>query len=105
LPVLLIFVLGIMDAGRLLWIYSTLYRAVEAAARCAAVNATACGTSTQIQNDAVQEAWGLKMSPASFSVSNPSCGVQVSSTYTFTFYTPGFGSVPLAMSACVPMLY
>ncbi len=41
LPVLLMFVLGIIDAGRLLWTYVTIYRATEAAARCAAIKAAA----------------------------------------------------------------
>src|SRR5208282_1950580 len=75
LPVLLLFLLGIMDVGRLLWVYTTLYHAAETAARCAAVNTTLCGTATQIQNDAAAQAWGMTVTPGVFSVSNPSCGV------------------------------
>ncbi len=63
LPALLLFLLGIMDAGRLLWNYTTLYRAAEAAARCAAVNAAVCGTASQIQNSAAAQAWGMTVSP------------------------------------------
>ncbi len=44
LPVLLLFLLGIIDTGRLLWTYATLYRASEAAARCAAIHAANCTT-------------------------------------------------------------
>jgi Flp pilus assembly protein TadG len=40
LPAMLLFTLGIMDAGRLLWTYTTLSRATEAAARCGALNDT-----------------------------------------------------------------
>ena len=42
LPAMLLFTLGIMDAGRLLWANVTLTRATEAAARCYAVNTTMC---------------------------------------------------------------
>ena len=50
LPVLLLFVLGIMDTGRLIWTYATLNRAAEAAARCASVDTATCGTVAQINN-------------------------------------------------------
>ena len=42
LPAMLLFTLGIMDAGRLLWTNITLTRATEVAARCGAVNVTTC---------------------------------------------------------------
>ena len=44
LPAMLLFTLGIMDAGRLLWSDITLTRATEAAARCGAVDQTNCPT-------------------------------------------------------------
>ena len=44
LPALLLLVLGVMDVGRLLWTQATLDRAVEAAARCAAVNTISCAS-------------------------------------------------------------
>jgi hypothetical protein len=37
LPALLLFLLGILECGRLFWSYTTLYRATEAAARCGAI--------------------------------------------------------------------
>ena len=66
LPVLLLFVLGIMDAGRLIWTYSSLSRAAEAAARCAAVDSINCATSTQIKAYAVDQAFGLDVTSAAF---------------------------------------
>ncbi|MGO8953209.1 MAG: TadE/TadG family type IV pilus assembly protein [Rhodomicrobium sp.] len=105
LPVLLLFLLGIIDMGRLMWTYTTLYRASEAAARCAAVNTVACGTTAQIQNDAAAESWGMTVAPSTFSVSNPSCGVQVAASFSFRFYTPGFSSITLAPSACFTSLH
>jgi len=105
LPVLLLFLLGIIDTGRLLWTYATLYRASEAAARCAAVNIASCGTASQIQNDAVAEAWGLNLPASTFTVSSPSCGVQVSAAYSFKYFTPGFSPSTLTASACVTSLH
>ena len=42
LPAMLLFTLGIMDAGRLVWTNMTLSWATDAAARCGAVNTTTC---------------------------------------------------------------
>jgi hypothetical protein len=91
LPVMLLFTLGIMDTGRLLWTYITLTRAAEAAARCGAVNNTA--TCPSIPAFAVTQAWGINdVTAANFTQSTPACGVQVAATYTFQFITPWFPS-------------
>ncbi len=100
LPVFLLFLLGIMDLGRLMWVFMALNRATEAAARCAAVNSTVCGTVSQIQGDAAAEAWGLTLPASAFSVSAPACGVQVAAAYRFTFFTPGLSGITLTPSAC-----
>lgn len=109
LPALLLFVVGLIDGGRLLWTYTTLYRAAEAAARCAAVNTTDCVSTAQIQDRAVAEAWGLTVSPGIFTVTTPSCGVQVQANYDFTFVIPGLagvaplGTITLTATACYPL--
>lgn len=115
LPVLLLFVLGIIDTGRLLWTYVTIYRATEAAARCAAIaaavpTATLCTTSGQTQAYAVDAAWGLTTINASaFTVSNPGCGMQVHASYDFQFVIPWFpqfgGSSPGAMTLEATVCY
>ncbi len=102
LPVFLAFLLGIMDTGRLLWTYNTLNRATDAAARCASINTTTCGTTAQIRNDAVKEAWGLNVAPSVFAVASLACGVQVSVSYEFRFFTPGFTTLFLNASSCYP---
>jgi Flp pilus assembly protein TadG len=102
LPALLFFLLGIMDTGRLLWNYTTLYRAVEAAARCGTVNLTQCATTGQIKDRAVAEAWGMSVSASAFTVADQSCGLQVSTTYSFSFTIPGFNAITLAPRACFP---
>jgi Flp pilus assembly protein TadG len=102
LPALLLFLLGIMDTGRLLWNYTTLYRAVEAAARCGTVNLTDCGTTGQIQSRAVAEAWGMSVSAGSFTVADQACGLRVSTSYSFVFTIPGFSAITLEPEACFP---
>lgn len=105
LPALMLFFLGIVDMGRLMWMYNTLSRAASAASRCASINTTLCGTASAIQSDAVNEAWGMTVPASTFSVSYPSCGVQVTATYSFTFYTPGLSTITLAPSACMTVLH
>lgn len=108
LPVLLLIVLGIIDAGRLLWVYTTLNRAAAAAARCAVVNASECSSEPQIKSRVVAEAWGLGISPAAVAVTTAACGVQVSANYDFAFIIPGLGAISplgtitLRATACYP---
>ena len=78
LPIFLSFTIGVMDMSRLLWTQVTLDRAVQSAARCAAVNTTACGGAAAIQTFAAGEAWGVSVASSNFAVSYPSCGVTVS---------------------------
>jgi Flp pilus assembly protein TadG len=103
LPVFLAFLLGIMDTGRLIWTHNTLHRATAAAARCAAVNTTTCGTTAQIKNEAVKAAWGLTISSSAFTVATIACGSQVSASYQFQFVTPGLTTLALTASSCYPV--
>ena len=124
LPVLVLFVLGIMDTGRLLWTYTTLHRATDAAARCGAIPATGtdtdtngipynydCTTSSGTQTYAGKQAWGLTTTASMFTVSTPACGTQVVASYNFTFVIPWFSwfytvlpsnSIMLTATACYP---
>lgn len=113
LPALLLFTLGIMDAGRLLWTNITLSRATDAAARCGAVNTTACAAAS-IPAYAAGQAWAINDIVASdFVATTPSCGVQVKATYTFKFIVPwfpqfsakapfGVSTMVLKATACYP---
>lgn len=106
LPALLLFVVGIIDTGRLIWTYATLSRAAEAAARCAAVNTTECGTEGQIQSYAAAQAWGLTIDAGAFTVTTTDCGIQVTGSYGFRFaipaFTKDFGTIILNATACYP---
>ena len=105
LPVFLMLVLGLIDTGRLLWTQTTLDRAVEAAARCGAVNTVACGTAAQVQQKAVDEAYGLTIETSSFTVSVRSCGVQVDADYPFKLIIPWIARTDLTLTAsgCYPV--
>jgi len=111
LPVLLLFVLGLMECGRLFWTYTTLYRATQAAARCGAVNATLCGTVTQIQSYAVTQAYGLTVQSSVFTAQTAVCGIQVVGTLPVTLMIPwssasktthSFNVVTLVATSCYP---
>ena len=110
-PALLLFVLGIMDTGRLLWTYATLNRAVEAAARCGTVNTVSCASAGQIKTYAAGQAYGLSVPSSAFTVTTPACGVSVTATYTFRSVIPWlhpaapFGqtnTITLNAAACYP---
>ena len=94
LPAMLLFVLGIVDTGRLLWTYATLTHAVEAAARCGAIAAPGCTSAATTQSYAVTQAYGLTVPSSAFSVSSASCGVQVSGSLSFVFVIPWLGASP-----------
>jgi uncharacterized membrane protein len=104
LPVLLLFVFGLIDFARLIWTQASLDYAVESAARCAAIDATQCGSAIQVQDYAVSKAFGLDVSPSAFSVAAAPCGKRVSADFSFEFVVPWLatGSLALTAEACYP---
>ena len=104
LPTLLLFIFAIIEAGLLFWTQTTLQFAVETAARCAVVNTTQCGSTSAIQSYAAAQAVGMTISSSSFTVSQPSCGYQVSISYTFRFIVSGLfpGTITLNAKSCHP---
>lgn len=104
LPVFLMMLIGIIDAGRLIWTRSVLGYAVQDAARCAAVNANLCGTAAQIQAFAAAKAFGVIVAPAAFTVADAACGVEVSVSHTFEPALPWLfpDSPSFTAKACFP---
>jgi Flp pilus assembly protein TadG len=112
LPLLLTFVLGLVDTGRILWSYTTLTQSVEVASRCASVNTSACGTAAAVKAYAASQAVGLGLAASAFTVAVASCGTQVQGTLTFVYFTPWFyiaapfgvsNTLTLTASACYPI--
>ena len=111
LPALIMMVFGSMDVGRLLWTYTTLHRAEQASARCAAVMPSVCGTAQQVASRAISEAWGLPVTAGMFSLQTQSCGARVTASYSFSLLVPWLGApeegppntISLSVSACYPL--
>lgn len=100
----MLLVLGLAEFGRALWYQSTLDYAVQSAARCGAVNTNACGTSSQIQQYAVNMAPGLPVTTSNFTVTTLACGVQVVGNYTFQTVVPQLlpYTMNITATACFP---
>jgi Flp pilus assembly protein TadG len=105
LPALLLFSLGLIDVGRLLWTQATLDRSVVAAARCATVDTKYnCASAAQIQAYAADQAFGLSIDPSAFAVATAACGNQVTVSFPFDLITPWVtpGALTLTATACYP---
>jgi Flp pilus assembly protein TadG len=105
LPLVLLLVMGGMEAARLFFVQSTLTYAVQEAARCAVVQPGVCGTPAQIAMFAARRAAGAHISPSAFQVSAPACGLQVSGQVSFGFVAQKlFQPAPmLRAQACRPL--
>jgi Flp pilus assembly protein TadG len=103
-PLFIALLVGVIEIGLALWTQFGLQYGSEAAARCASINATDCGTSDQVTAYAASHVFGLSLPTSVFSLSTPSCGKQVSANYTYRFYTLFFGTptVMLAARSCFP---
>lgn len=104
-PLVLLAVIGVMEFGRMIWSKTTLDYAVEAAARCAAVDPGACGSATAIESFAASAATGLPVSAANFEVASAGCGVEVTGTMPFDFAVPALFPFSLTLTAesCYPV--
>ena len=98
-------ILGILEGGYILYLDLGIQHATEMAARCASVNTTTCSDATSIKNYAVTQAYGISPPASAFSYSQPSCGNQVSASYSYSFlasYFWGQSAVTLTGSSCFP---
>ncbi len=104
LPALLMIILGTMDAGRVMWLQVTLDRAVEAAARCAAINAATCGSAANIQAYAVTQMFGTTVPTSAFASATAPCGIRITGSLPFRFFMPWITSrtITLTAAACYP---
>ncbi len=104
LPLLLILILGLIQVGQIFWTQTALQHAVEMAARCASVNATACGTATKTQSYAATQAYGMSLPAGTFTVTTPACGNQVAASYAVTGPTSlvPLPTITLTARSCYP---
>jgi hypothetical protein len=94
LPVLALFLLGIVEFGRLMWTQTSLQYAVEAASRCTTVGA-ACTSGAIVgpgsSNYAAQHVYGITVPEGAifgYTSPPPACGNQVVACYPFQFMVP-----------------
>jgi Flp pilus assembly protein TadG len=103
-PALFMFVFGIAETGRALWLQSALDYSVAEAARCASINPTTCGSVDDIQTyAAARSGSGVDASVFSVTIPVPSCGNQISANYPMALMIPFLAlSVTLTAQACYP---
>ena len=100
--VLSVFLFGIMEAGRAMWLQSALNYSVAEAARCASINTTLCGTTSQIQDYPSSQS-GAGFASSIFSRTTPGCGNQVTASYPLALTIPTLSvSVTLTAQSCYP---
>jgi Flp pilus assembly protein TadG len=105
MPLFLTLTFGTVEVGLLMWVQVGLQHGVEMAARCASINTTLCNNSSNIQNFAAQNAYGLNPPPSTFTVSTPTCGNQVAASYSFNYLTTYIFPAPsltLTAQSCYP---
>lgn len=101
LPAIVMFILGIMQGGVALWDQNELTYAVQEAARCASINTTICGTSSQITSFAAARS-SAGFDSSVFTATTASCGNQVSASYPIQLVFPFSVSVTLTAQSCYP---
>jgi len=102
-PAFFILVIGGAQLALLCWAQVALQQGSEAAARCASVNKTLCGTASQIKTYAAAQSFGLSPAVSTFTVSTQACGNRVQASYLPPFLNGFvFPSVTLTASACFP---
>ena len=102
MPLLIFGIFGALWAGLLMFSNSSLDLAVQAAARCMAVDADKCGSPSATETYALSQYSGPNISPA-FTATASGCGHTVTAEAKFDLgILPGFADVPLSTSACYP---
>lgn len=102
-PVFILFVFGVIEAGLLFWSQIGLQHGAEMAARCATVNSTICSSAGAITTYAGQQAYGLSFPGGTFVYAATGCGNQVSASYSFAFPAfLGLSPVNLTAQSCFP---
>lgn len=103
-PAFVLLCVGLMETGRVLWTQNSLLRAVQAAARCGAVDRIRCPTPESVRNFAAAQALELDAPSTAFTADVTACGSRVTAALP---YAPLSTIVPaLAMTiraeACFP---
>jgi Flp pilus assembly protein TadG len=101
-PAMLMFILGIMEVGRVLWLQNALDYSVVEAARCLSNSPTTCASASQAQSFAASQS-GAGFDSSVFTVTSASCGNKVTASYPVMLDIPYVNlSTTLTSQACYP---
>jgi len=101
-PAMLMFTLGIMEVGRVMWLQNALDYSVVEAARCLSNSPTTCSSASQTQSYAASQS-GAAFASSVFTVTTASCGNKVTASYPVTLDIPyASWSTTLTSQACYP---
>jgi len=101
-PAMLMFILGIMEVGRVMWLQNALNYSVVEAARCISNSPSTCGSASQTQSFAASQS-GAGFASSVFTVTTASCGNKVTASYPVMLDIPYVNlSTTLTSQACYP---
>ncbi len=101
-PAVLLFVIGAMEVGRVMWLQNALNYSVLGAARCMSNAPATCDTTADTQSYAAGLA-GAGFTSSNFTVTTASCGNQVTASYPVTLLIPYVSvSTTLTSQVCYP---
>lgn len=103
-PIFLLIVMAIAEGGLLMWTELGLQHGAEKAARCASVDASLCGSTSDVLNYAAQSSYGLNPPPSVFSLTAKACGNEVSANLQHNLLLSVFGapSITVKAQSCFP---
>jgi Flp pilus assembly protein TadG len=103
-PAMLMFIFGIAEVGRVLWMQNALDYSVVDAARCLSNSPSTCASASQAQTFATNQAGGAGFLTSDFTVTAASCGNQVTATHQVTLEIPYMNLSPINLTsqACYP---
>ena len=101
LPAFAVLIVGTIFVCQLMFETASMKYAVEAAARCAAVNTSTCSSASTTQTYAASKYYGPAHPAPTFTASSATCGQNVSASVTYVLKTGITSiSIPLTASAC-----
>ena len=102
LPALVMFLFGIIEMGRAVWVQSALNYSVDQAARCASIDVNNCGSANATETYAAA-ASGAGFSSAVFNATTAACGNVVTASYPIQLNIPFVSySLTLTAKSCFP---
>ena len=99
LPIFLLMLYGIVQLGLMLWTQASLYHGAQMAARCAALQQSACSSTALTQQYAADQSYGLHPDASTFTISTQTCGIQVAAAYSYQPFSALMSSLSIALSA------